>query len=310
MRCVRRRAFTLIELLVVIAIIAVLIALLLPAVQQARESARRSQCKNNLKQLGLAMHNYHDNFTTFPPGQFNYFGLDLSPAGGTARACWVQPLFPYVDQAPLSNQYSASVAVGTPGYSFAGKETKLPGFMCPTDPAAGKIITAGATTPAASQGFHGNYVMCAHDNVYPANGTNSGTTLMNGMFFPLSKVALRDVIDGSSNTVMGSEIIITNDTGSHDLRGRYYNTWEGNNLFSTLLPPNTTTGDRSAYCIVGPFTPCASAGGNVQYARSLHTGGAHALMGDGSVRFVSSNINTQTWNWLGTRGGNEVIGEF
>jgi len=303
---VRRRGFTLIELLVVIAIIAVLIALLLPAVQQARESARRSQCKNNLKQLGLAMHNYHDNFRVFPPGQFNYYGADLSPAGGTARGCWVQQLFPYVDQAPLYNQYTAAVAAGTPGHSFAGKETRLPGFMCPTDPVAGKNLTAGATTAAASQGFHGNYVMCAHDGEFIGNGT----TGMNGIFFALSKTSLRDVIDGSSNTVMGSEVILTTDTASHDLRGRYYNTWEGNNFFSTLRPPNTTIGDRSTYCIAGIFTPCAGSGNNVQYSRSMHTGGAHALLADGAVRFVSSNISTLIWNGLGTRAGNEVLGDF
>ena len=108
----RRRAFTLIELLVVIAIIAVLIALLLPAVQQAREAARRTQCKNNQKQLGLALHSYHDTFKIFPPGQFNYFGQDLFSGGvyGGSRACWMQQLLPYMDQAPLYNGFAPGMA--------------------------------------------------------------------------------------------------------------------------------------------------------------------------------------------------------
>ena len=310
MRAVRSRGFTLIELLVVIAIIAVLIALLLPAVQQAREAARRSQCKNNLKQLGLAMHNYHDSFKLFPPGQFNYLGADMSPAGGTARSCWMQQLLPYMDQAPLYNRFAVSIAAGAGAYSWNGHEIVIPGLNCPSDPVSGKVITAGATTPVASQGFHGNYVMCGHNDVYPADGVNGGTTGMNGMFFPLSKISLRDVTDGSSNTAMGSEIILTVDTASHDLRGRYYNSWQGNNLFSTFQPPNTTLGDRSSYCINSVQAPCASSGSNVQYARSLHTGGVHVLMGDGAVRFVSSNIDTTTWRAVGTRAGGEVIGDF
>lgn len=308
MRSVCRRAFTLIELLVVIAIIAVLIALLLPAVQQAREAARRSQCKNNLKQVGLALHNYHDNFRVFPPGQFNSFGID--GPGGTNRICWAQQLLPYVDQAPLYNQYMVNVAAGTIGFLHPGRDVKIPVFMCPTDPLSGKNVT---TPVATQQGFHGNYVLCAHNQEYPANGAGSGNTGLTGMFYPLSQTSMRDVLDGTSNTLMGSEILLTSDSATlHDLRGRYWNTWEGNNLFSTLQPPNTTVGDKSSlYCIPATFTPCATySSTTVQYVRSLHVGGAHGLLADGSVRFVSSNISTVIWGGLGTRAGGEVLGEF
>lgn len=306
MASARRRAFTLIELLVVIAIIAVLIALLLPAVQQAREAARRSQCKNNLKQIGIALHNYHDTFKLFPPGQFNYLGADLlSPPYGGSRACWMQQILPYIDQAPLYAGFAPGMSTGAYALNWAGKETILPAFMCPSDGVNPKTLTAGATTAVASQGFHGNYVLCGGSTEFTGNGTT-----LNGMFYPISRTGFNNVTDGSSNTAMGSEILLTQDTGSHDLRGRYYNTWEGNVLFSTFLPPNTTTGDRSSYCIAGIRRPCASSGNLVQYARSQHVGGAHVLMGDGAVRFVSDNISTTIWNALGSRAGGEPIGDF
>jgi prepilin-type N-terminal cleavage/methylation domain-containing protein len=307
----RRAAFTLIELLVVIAIIAVLIALLLPAVQQAREAARRTQCKNNMKQIGLALHNYHDTFRVFPPGQFNFIGSDaphVYPYGG-ARACWMQQLLPYIDQAPLYAGFAPGMASGTYALNWAGKQTVIPGFNCPSDPVGSKVMTAGAASAAASQGFHGNYVLCGASTDFGPAGSGAN---LNGIVHPLSKTSLSSVTDGSSNTVMGSEILLTVDTASHDLRGRYYNSWEGNVLFSTLLPPNTTTGDRSMqnYCINGIRRPCATSGNNVQFARSFHVGGVHVLMGDGATRFISENISTLTWNSLGSRAGSEVVGEF
>ncbi len=312
--CRNDRGFTLIELLVVIAIIAILIALLLPAVQQAREAARRSSCKNNLKQLGLALHNYHDTHRVFPPGQMNYIGADL-PSGnrGGARTCWMQQILPYIDQAPLYNGAKTFFSSNSPAYSsFPKRETVIQTLMCPSDPAGPKVMTASAASAAAGQGFSGNYVLAAGSD---ANFGNSGADVglnLNGMFYPLSSTSMRDVIDGSSNTLLGSEIVLSADTSAHDLRGRYYNTWEGNVLFSSALPPNTTTGDRSQYCNEIPQAPCQTKGSTnvVQYARSYHDGGAHAMLADGAVRFISENISTETWNWLGTAAGNEVVGEF
>lgn len=301
-----RSGFTLIELLVVIAIIAVLIALLLPAVQQARESARRSQCKNNFKQLGLALHNYHDTVLTFPPGQFQLIASDI-PGKGTNRSSWMQRILPYIDQAPLyitispGMQGSSDCTTWGPAIS-----TVVPSLMCPSDPAGPKDTTYSSLP---QQGFSGNYMLCSGSQIF---GTSGGGGNSNGMFYGLSSTRVRDVTDGTSNTVMGSEILLAKDVGAHDIRGRYYNTYDGNTLITTYLPPNTTTGDRTetGNCISGRFNPCASSGQNVMFARSMHTGGAHVLMGDGAVRFVSENISLTIWQALGTRAGGETIGDF
>ena len=296
----RRRGFTLIELLVVIAIIAVLIALLLPAVQQAREAARRSTCKNNLKQLGLAFHNYHDTVLAFPPGQFNPFSADLG--FGSSRQSWSTPLLPYLDQAPLFNiasTFTSGQAATAPyGLLFTSvAQVKLTALMCPSDPSAGKLN---------GEGFHSNYLACF-------GSTDQTSATPNGLFYPLSKSRMRDITDGTSNTVMAGEIVVGRDPG--DRRGRLYNSWDGGSMFTTLYSPNSSVGDMNYLpgtgCVADlPYAPCLSAGNNNLSARSLHVGGAHILLSDGSVRFISSNISNVTWNSLGTRAGGEVVGEF
>ena len=314
----RRTGFTLIELLVVIAIIAVLIALLLPAVQQAREAARRTQCKNNLKQLGLALHNYHDTFLVFPPGQFQPLATDRGgstaflltaavPGDSTNRSGWMQQILPYIDQAPLYNKFAPYMSGATPApYAcvWAGADTILPALMCPSDPGGPK----NATVPGNPQGFHGNYVVSAGSLPF---GPAGGGLKLDGMFFSYSRTSIRDATDGTSNTLLAGEILLTKDTTVHDLRGRYFNTWSGNTFFTSNLPPNTTVGDmQSPYCIPGPKRPCAGTGEFTQFARSEHTGGAQIVMTDGAVRFVSENIDQTTFRGLGTRSGGEIVGEF
>ena len=312
-----RRGFTLIELLVVIAIIAVLIALLLPAVQQAREAARRTQCKNNLKQLGLALHNYHDTFLVFPPGQFQKLAEDpggggtlLTPNAGdsTNRSSWMQRILPYFDQAPLFNKFAPYMS-GPAGMAFQwpGADTILPAFMCPTDPAGPKNSTAN---DRPNQGFSGNYVVCAGSTSF---GQAGGGLNLNGLFFSYSRTSIRDTTDGTSNTLMAGELLLIKDVdpSGHDIRGRYYNTWSGNTFFSSNLPPNTTVGDQhTPWCVSGPKRPCASTGDYVQFARSEHTGGVQIAMADGAVRFVSENIDQTTFRGLGSRSGGEVVGDF
>jgi prepilin-type N-terminal cleavage/methylation domain-containing protein len=302
-----RPGFTLIELLVVIAIIAVLIALLVPAVQKVREAAARTQCQNNLKQIGLALHGYHDSYKLFPPGQFNKIATDSTTYN---RACWFHAILPYVEQTALFSQMDPTLRTGnTMAFTVSGHEILVPVFMCPSDGNAGKNITNGATTPAASQGFHGNYVLCGGSSAFGNGGDGDN---LNGTFYSLSKNKMASIVDGTSNTLFASEIVLVRDTTVHDLRGRYHNTWQGNVLFSTQLPPNTTTGDVSSYCIAGLKAPCQalSTSNVVQYARSFHTGGVNVILGDGSVRFVSDGITPGTWLNLGTRSGNEPASDF
>jgi prepilin-type N-terminal cleavage/methylation domain-containing protein len=301
-----RHGFTLIELLVVIAIIAILVALLLPAVQQAREAARRSQCKNHLKQLAVALHNYHDTHGVLPPGQFNYIGADLATATGQGarRTCWMQQILPFIDQETIYNQLPFSTP-STAYNLYPDRWKKISVLMCPSDPSNPKTITAGATTEAASQGFHGNYVASYGRGAY----TNTPTLQTRGTFWPLSSMKLTDVKDGTSNTLFLGEIIISQDTGVHDLRGRYYNTWQGNVLFTSEQVPNTTVGDVSSYCIALPEAPCAPLSGTntAQYQRSYHDGGVHTAMADGAVLFISENIDLNTYRALGTSMGSESV---
>ena len=335
----RRRAFTLIELLVVFAIIAVLIALLLPAVQQAREAARRSQCKNNMKQLGLALHNYHDVFNRFCYGSIAQLGAWRNDYNSSGRFDGGQVmLFPYMDQAPLYNSLSPGFNTTGSGFSYSGtgpwlnRYTIIPSMTCPSSP----------YSPFGSGlGFHGNYNLSVGPQSCQGgigsatiDPVDSGGVNRSGMFYAVSKVGMKDVTDGSSNTLMLGEILTVdtkwnvNGAGGYgqstnvDNRGSIYSNLGGMpNLFSQLYTPNTTIADQTYSCptsVTNVRAPCvtmaASGSGFARNgwvsARSFHTGGVHVAMGDGAVRFISDNINLGTWQALGTRAGNEVLGEY
>jgi len=313
MKHMSRRGFTLIELLVVIAIIAILIALLLPAVQQAREAARRSQCKNNLKQLALGLHNYHDTFTKFPFGTITRIN-GPAPAPGTSntRQNWFHMILPYVEQAPLYNAIQPRIQANQFPGGWPEATQIIPTFMCPSDPNNPKTT---------QQGFHGNYLTVHGSSHSGANNTFAKT---NGMFYPLSATTLSKVKDGTSNTAMIGEIKIQEDSiaasgagnvvcgGTHDLRGRYHNGYHGNITVTTLRPPNTPVGDKAQYCNGTEEVPCRACGGGTveQHMRSWHVGGCQVALADGSVRFISENIDTATFQGLGTIRGREVLGEF
>lgn len=319
-RCQRssHRAFTLIELLVVIAIIAILIALLLPAVQQAREAARRTQCRNGLKQVGLAMHNYHDAFSTFPPGGigFNLWSADPSVGHPANRICWMQMLLPYLDQGPLYNTIAPYMdgKNGTPQASWywPGIKTVIPTLMCPSDPAGPKLNTY--STPL---GFQGNYLaVAATTHFQVGNGMN-----LDGMFFQQSRIRTRDLIDGSTNTLMLGEIVLQPDLSTsalglndNDWRGLYWDNYGGTVYISTQFPPNTDQPDALISCVSKTISPCIAvangSGNSILYARSYHTGGAHGTLADGSVRFISSNVSQLTFQRLGSRADGNPIGEF
>ncbi|QDU40955.1 Type II secretion system protein G precursor [Maioricimonas rarisocia] len=309
MRC-RKAGFTLIELLVVIAIIAILIALLLPAVQQAREAARRTQCKNHLKQVGLALHNYHDTHNVFPYGYME---------SGTyhKRDTWMQMVLPFIDQAPMYNQYSAWDGEWVMDTPPEIKDLQIPTLQCPTDPST-PGVGGGGGNRAGGNGFQGNYVVCAGNDLMLRSQAHN----LNGMFCRRSSTRMGDVLDGTSNTVMTSEGIVRgSDVSGPDgvswggTGGYWGGAPHGSYGFTTLEPPNSRLADQIYDCKEDDFmgAPCNPIGGADElrnFARSYHVGGAHAGMADGAIRFISSNIDTGTWRALGSRRGGETVGEY
>lgn len=310
----RRHGFTLIELLVVIAIIAVLIALLLPAVQQAREAARRSQCKNNLKQIGLAMHNYHEAHKCFPFGQLD------SPNGYSA----LSQMLPYLDQAPLYNLINFSVPYNN-AINDAARLTVISMLKCPSD----------VTNNLATQGGPTNYMANKGSGVIwnDPSGPNVGMPAQTGLFYYFSRVAMADIIDGSSNTAAFSERVLADGNNgvvspledvffspaspnTPDEAVSICNALDINNLanqFPLFMGAPWIHGQHTYLHVNNPNT--RSCGFFVALRASMppssrHTGGVHLLMADGSVRFVSENINLATWRALGTRAGKEVLGDF
>ena len=316
-----RPAFTLIELLVVIAIIAVLIGLLVPAVQKVREAANRMNCSNRQKQLALALHGYHDSNNAFPPGQYNNFYSDDAPY---IRGCWIHPILPYIEQASLFRNFENSNRVNGWALLAGGKATMVPTLVCPSDPASPKIDTidgnnvvypTGATV-FEKQGLHTNMVACAGDRGYanPAGGAGtSGGQNLNGMFFVKSKTRMADVIDGTSNTLMLSEIVLVADTNVNDLRGRYSNSWYGNSWFSALNPPNTSIADRVGYQGISttkaPSTLTTNDPSPNLSARSYHSGGVNTAFADGSTRFMRESVNQTTYRAMATRALGEVFSD-
>jgi prepilin-type N-terminal cleavage/methylation domain-containing protein len=320
--------FTLIELLVVIAIIAILIALLLPAVQQAREAARRTQCKNNLKQIGLALHNYHDAFNTFPIGNL-YRGTTWSSGWS-----WIAYVLPYIDLANDYNQlnfnyggrcaeYMGQQETVSPAVGWTWKQSKHV-LSCPTDPNGGKVfsgptgsgaylVTNGSMAVASYLGVCGKTLNwdCRTDPntanpLWSITGPNDvgcqNTTGYEGVFYNNSRTRIGHILDGSSNTcVVGERGQNQSLTYGWPLCGRGYPPlYSGRKdhilemyVFSRGVPNDNPDSDPS----------------NQKYW-SWHEGGAHFLLGDGAVRFISYSINNATYQALGTRAGGEVIGEF
>lgn len=300
-----RGGFTLIELLVVIAIIGVLIGLLLPAVQKVRDAANRMKCSNNLKQLSLALHNYHGVYEVFPPGQWNTNAADVTYYN---RGCWMPHTFPFMEQTTAFQDYKTYMDAGGRGDTYPNSKRVMVGYMCPSDPANPKIICA-ASFP--NQGFHGNYVVCAATTVFNPAGDTTGTK-RDGIMYAQSKTRMADIVDGTSNTLLVSELILVTDTTVHDIRGRYFNSYDGNCLFSTAQVPNGAAADVDVNCIDVPkIAPCTkSTTGSLQTARSYHAGGVNAANADGSVRFISNAVTPSVYLALGSRAGGEPPGDY
>ncbi|QDT95734.1 DUF1559 domain-containing protein [Gimesia aquarii] len=299
----KRYAFTLIELLVVIAIIAILIALLLPAVQQAREAARRSTCKNNFKQLGLALHNYHDAHSRFPPGMIYRVATPSSPGPNGKRTPFCVFLLPYIDMANIYNMYDHDqnwhATVHDPQPAGNGvRLVPIPVWQCPSDREA--IWTSN---PDGS--IRGNYAVNWGQGTFGAQGKAAPFNNSFGAKF-------RDITDGSSNTLAMMEMLKPA-TGANDYRAWIWND-EPETVVMTRVGPNSSSPDLVVLCVSeGTRLPCTgsvSGSGRSNASRSMHVGGVHALLCDGSVRFVSENIDLATWQALSSMAGEEVIGEF
>lgn len=310
-RCKRNlRAFTLVELLVVIAIIGILVGLLLPAVQAAREAARRMQCSNNLKQIGLALHNYHDTHKSFPPLYVSNF-----PAVSD-RANWITMTLPFIEQGNLNNRYDPNSSTGGGAGNQFLNAADIPTFRCPTAP---------QNPPAPYPGIAGftwalgNYVcnngLGPYTSLTPATA-EIARVVRRGVFMVNKNMRIGDMTDGTSNTLMVSEVFANaSTTTASDWRGNL--TYPENCMFHWNSPPNTTTPDRlrTPLCISTPRAPCTGAftafnnRNIIVSARSLHTGGVQAAFGDGSVRFVSQSIQLATWQGLGSPDGGEVVSD-
>ncbi|MDB5346670.1 MAG: prepilin-type cleavage/methylation protein [Schlesneria sp.] len=306
----RRRAFTLIELLVVIAIIAVLIALLLPAVQQAREAARRTQCRNNLKQIGIALHNYHESNQVFPMGFSDGVWGNSETFGGWS---WSAALLPYIDQGPLFNQLNFSATPYSVGVNQTLTATSLAAFSCPSDikPAQtpnnpGNAPGGKGTTAVATSSYMGNAgpfegTPCVQNGTVPVPDARNI-----GLFAVNSSIGFRNITDGSSNVFAVGEVRwIPSGTDAaaaaygSDRQFIYGNVTTGGGPKCDNNGPN-----NNGFHLHNRWTrqkmngPLLGANNLERSFHSAHTGGAHFLMGDGSVRFVSDNIDHTNTNYV------------
>ncbi len=317
----RGSAFTLVELLAVIAIIGLLIALLLPAVQAAREAARRAQCRNNLRQIGLALYGYHDAWQSFPPAYLARPGTGVELGPGWA---WGTLILPYLEQKPLYDSANFAFSYGTPvladAADFAGlfanvtaRRTGLSVFLCPSGGGGAGPVDLGPGS-GTIDGSAGQYIASAgwiDSSVSPIRGT--------GVFYPNSRVSVADIRDGTGTTLMVGE-------RSRNLADA---TWSG--IYGSRSMPGplcTKPGWPVRSCVAMMFliagrsgpasdvisgstpgvgTPNAPGGGADGFA-SLHPGGCEFLLGDGSVRFLKGTIAPPVFQALASRAGDDVVG--
>lgn len=332
-----RRAFTLIELLVVIAIIAILIALLLPAVQQAREAARRTQCKNNLKQLGLAIHNYAESNGYLPPGAT--IDLSLTTTGNNGSWGVHGRILPFIEQGSLARKIDLTAAWDN---QMAIDGVKVSTFACPSDPGSDEARDPGNSRPRlypTNYGFnYGTWFVYDPTRPRPAGG--------DGAIYPNSKLSLTDFKDGTSNTLLAAEVkawqpytrnggpastatpatiaeIVAQIATGVQFKQTGHTEWPDGRVhhtgMTTVAPPNAKVifnqGGTDYDCDYNSWQEGKNgSAGNATYAaitsRSWHTGSVNVVLMDGSTRTISDTIDLRVWRGLGTRHGRETPGNF
>lgn len=292
----RQRGFTLVELLVVIAIIGVLVGLLLPAVQAAREAARRMQCGNNLKQLGIAMHNYHDTHNRFPSGR-----------AGCCYGTWQTLIMPFIELQNVSDLYqdwgnTSGIRYGAAPNTTNVTARRYPAFTCPSDQ---------ENAPFSGITSH-NYAVNYGNTGYAQQRNLNGVEFRGAPFsLDLSKkFGFNSIQDGTSNTLLIAEV---RQGQERDLRG--FTWWGDASGFETYLAPNSELPDRiysASYCNDIPGMPCdvsTSTNPTMFASRSLHPGVVQVVNCDGSVHPVSETINLLVWRAKSTTQGSDLVDE-
>ncbi len=337
MQTKHRQAFTLVELLVVIAIIGILVALLLPAIQAAREAARRSQCANNIKQIGLAMHNYESSYKVLPMGTWSLNAVNVWPSNGTN---WRTAILPWVEQAALYEQLaftdgsanlfgSGGAGAGIPGFTGACQVLRaqmVAGYRCPSStilpfanfPNGNNNDQALIINYVGNQGAIPNPGLNPAKGIYCPSGIYGGSVCNSGMLTPNVAWGFRDATDGTSNTVLVFEQ--SGLVGGDNITANYYGGWYGARHRSL---PEVACGDlwqTGTTCIryapnlyvLPPGTTNAPAGANRPYAdntiiNSMHPGGLNLVMTDGAVKFISDSINYVDLCRLSVRDDGEAV---
>ena len=321
----KKKAFTLIELLVVIAIIGILIALLLPAVQAARESARRTACQNHLKQIGLALHNFHGVNNRFPLGSENAGPVLLT----APRITYMISLYPFLEQKPAYDRWDPT-APGTPdGYGGtipwcssvnslgddAVTAVVVPTLVCPSDGMGGKTSTRVKYWTSC----HSNYLAFFGDDNYASILPGAVPADRRAAFAFNYGARISEILDGTSHTMVFGEYLtgVPEGGAQEDFRGAIWIDIPGLSQIFTRSTPNSTSADvffPAGRCFDRPELnlPCTIGAKeeSTAAARSRHRGGVHVLMGDGSVHFVNQSISLSVWRAMGTIAGGEVGSGF
>lgn len=317
-----RQGFTLIELLVVIAIIAILVALLLPAVQQAREAARRSTCKNNLKQLGIAMHNYHDTYRVLPPGW-----IQQTSTPDRANYAWGSFILPFMEQGPVYDVLEVGdvrLSTNLRGNQHLDDLQKpIPAYRCPSSvsPDTNADRNMRDTSDTFRRQATSNYVAAnasyhlSWNDGRPSNGEGSNNkNNANGLFFRNSKIRFRDIVDGTSNTIMIGERMGDRLPSGNCFSANVFGLRMGDNDNQT----NNDNQKGQSQVLFAGFYPINSSANNCRRGlNSTHRGGAQVILADGSVRFLSENLNhnnngnvNSTYERLLGRNDGDPLGEF